>query len=138
MPKNPFKKITIIFSLIFFGFLGLTCSNVSATTNDNYGLDTAAGNNDDKLGYGNKLANEQAMQEVSGMIGKALGGILALTGIIFFALMIYGGILWMTASGNEEQTKKAMSVITAAVVGIIIVASAYAITAYVGDALTRF
>ncbi len=69
-------------------------------------------------------------------IGKIVGAGLAFIGILFFILMIYGGILWMTAQGNEQQTTKAKGLIIAAVIGLIIVLSAYAITAYIGGAIT--
>jgi len=65
------------------------------------------------------------------LIGKIVGQLMGFVGVIFFVLMIYGGFLWMTAQGNEEQIKKAKSLITGAVIGIIIVFSAYAITSFV-------
>ena len=30
---------------------------------------------------------------------------LSFIGVLFFALMVFGGFMWMTARGNEEQTK---------------------------------
>ncbi|MBI4811909.1 hypothetical protein HY798_00435, partial [Candidatus Falkowbacteria bacterium] len=39
--------------------------------------------------------------------GQVIGAGLAFIGILFFILMIYGGILWMTAQGNEQQVTKA-------------------------------
>jgi len=65
-------------------------------------------------------------------IGKVIGAILNFLGVIFLILMIYGGFMWMTAAGNEEQVGKAQKIITAAIIGLVIVASAYAITALVG------
>lgn len=62
------------------------------------------------------------------MIGSVLRGLFALLGTVFFALMFYGGFLWMTASGNEEQVGKAKKVITQAVVGLFIVVIANAIS----------
>jgi len=50
-------------------------------------------------------------------------------------LVIYGGFLWMTARGNEQQVTKAKDLIISAVIGLVIVLAAYAITAYVGGAL---
>jgi hypothetical protein len=41
----------------------------------------------------------------------------------------------MTAAGNQEQINKAKKIITAAVIGIIIVGAAYAITAFIGNYL---
>lgn len=65
------------------------------------------------------------------IISPVITAILSLMGVIFLILMIYGGFLWMTARGNEEQVKKAKDLITAAIVGLIIIISAYAISYFV-------
>ncbi|MFA5076048.1 MAG: hypothetical protein WC480_01375 [Patescibacteria group bacterium] len=57
--------------------------------------------------------------------------IITFVGVLFFVLMIYGGVLWMTAGGNEEQVKKARSILIQALVGIVIVFAAYAVTVLV-------
>lgn len=65
------------------------------------------------------------------IIGNMIGVLLSMVGVLFFALMLYGGILWMVARGNQEQEKKALNTITGAIIGIIIVVSSYAITNFV-------
>ena len=45
--------------------------------------------------------------------------------------IVYGGFLWMTAHGNEEQVTKAKNLITAALIGLVIILSAYAISVFV-------
>lgn len=62
-------------------------------------------------------------------------GALTLVGTIFLVLMVYAGILWMTASGREEQIETAKKIITAAVIGLFITLSAYAITSFVAGQL---
>ena len=64
-------------------------------------------------------------------IGVIVQATLSLLGIIFIILMIYGGGLWMTAKGNEQQVDKAKDLITAAIIGLIIVVAAYAISYFV-------
>ncbi len=64
-------------------------------------------------------------------VGTVIKAALALVGTIFFVLTIYAGILWMTAAGEEEKVTKAKNIIIAAVIGLFIVMSAYAITAFV-------
>jgi hypothetical protein len=51
--------------------------------------------------------------------------------MIFLLLMIFGGIRWMTAGGNEENVKKASSLIYQATIGLIIVISAFLLTNFV-------
>ncbi len=69
-------------------------------------------------------------------IGKILGSILAFVGVFFFILMIYGGFVWMFARGNDQDVTKAKGIIESAIIGLIIVLSAYAITSFIGGALT--
>lgn len=56
---------------------------------------------------------------------------LSFLGIIFLVLIIIAGFNWMTAGGNEEQIKSAQSRIKNAVIGLVIVLMAYAITYFI-------
>lgn len=67
--------------------------------------------------------------------GKITGQVLSLVGIIFLVLMIWAGTLWMTAAGNEEKIDEAKKIVFAALVGLILIAAAYAITRFVGQTL---
>lgn len=69
--------------------------------------------------------------DASKIVGNVIGTALSMIAVLFFILTLYGGFVWMTARGNEESTKKALNIITAAVIGIIVVLSAYAITRFV-------
>lgn len=69
-------------------------------------------------------------------LGVIAGYALAFIGVIFFILMVYGGILWMTARGSEEVVRRAQEIIKAAIAGIIIVFLSYAITQFVLSRLT--
>ena len=89
------------------------------------------------------------LQEIGGANGEKIGvasdlptaistvikAVLSLVGTIFLALTIYAGILWMTAQGEEEKAKKARDIITMAVIGLVIIMSAYAITYFVTSKL---
>ncbi len=66
-------------------------------------------------------------------LGKILGSVLGFTGTIFFVLVIVAGLMWMTSAGNEERVKRAKQILIAAVIGLIIVLSAYAITSFIGS-----
>ncbi|MBP9732269.1 MAG: hypothetical protein KBD29_02305 [Candidatus Magasanikbacteria bacterium] len=54
---------------------------------------------------------------------------LALTflGLIAVILILWGGFKWMTAGGNDENVEAAKKIIIAAVIGLAIILSAYAI-----------
>lgn len=65
------------------------------------------------------------------IIGMIIGVVLSFLGVILLVYMIYAGILWMTASGDAEQVKKAKDIIYNTLAGLIIIAAAYAITAFI-------
>ena len=88
-----------------------------------------------KGGYGlEQTASQTSIPQggsIAGITGKVIGAVLSLVGILFFVLMLYGGVLWMTARGDEAQTKKARDIIFNAVVGLIIISAAGILTSFV-------
>ncbi len=107
--------LSILIGIVLMGGLGI--QQVFA---DEYGIDkTAAGAGLDS--YTNNLPKAA---------GEVVGTILSLVAVLFFALMIYAGILWMTGRGDEDRTKKAFDTIVASVIGIVIILASYAITAF--------
>lgn len=70
------------------------------------------------------------------IIGRVISAALGLVGVVFLVLMLYAGARWMTARGNAEYAEKAKDTITRAIIGLIIIASAYAITGFVINRLT--
>lgn len=74
-------------------------------------------------------------KDLESTVGTVIKAVLAMVGTIFLGLTIYAGILWMTASGNEEQVTKATGIIKAAIIGLFITMSAYAITYFVTSKL---
>lgn len=65
--------------------------------------------------------------------GQIIGIVLSFIGVLFLGLMIYAGILWMTAAGNDQQITQSKTLLVNATIGIIIVFAAYAITAFLGS-----
>lgn len=63
-----------------------------------------------------------------------VGGI---AGIIAFLYLIYGGFQYLTAAGNAEQAKKGGQTLVNAVLGLVIIALAYGLTAYIIDILNH-
>lgn len=128
--KTNFKK-QIACGAIFLAFFvffapGFYCF-ANGVDDAKSGLTTAA-----KEMHGGDL-DDNTITDIPTMIGKIVGAILAFVGTIFFILIIYAGLRWMLARGNEQEVQKAKDIIEASVIGLIIVLSAYAITAYVGD-----
>ncbi|MFA6171311.1 MAG: hypothetical protein WCW77_02810 [Patescibacteria group bacterium] len=68
-------------------------------------------------------------------IGKAVNLMIVALGIIFLCLIIYGGLEWMQAMGNDEKVKKAQDIMRNAVIGLIIAVGAYALANFATTAL---
>ena len=90
-------------------------------------LDKIGGANGEKIGVSADLGTS---------IATVIKTILALVGTIFLILTIYAGIMWMTAQGEDEKVTKALNMIRSAIIGLVIVMSAYAITYFVTSKLT--
>jgi hypothetical protein len=82
--------------------------------------------------YGDPQADEGTLARTVAQIIRIILGFL---GIIFIVLIIYAGLLWMTSAGNEDKIEKAKKIISAAIIGVVIIFLAYAITAFVFNIL---
>jgi len=69
--------------------------------------------------------------DIPAVVGFVLGQATVYLGIIFFLLIVYAGLIWMTASGNESKIEKAKGILIAAAGGLVVVLSAYAIVRFV-------
>lgn len=70
-------------------------------------------------------------------ISRIVQIVLGIVGIILFLVILYGGFLWMTAGGNEEQITKAKKWLKNGVIGIIIIITAYTVSAFIIQQLTK-
>lgn len=73
---------------------------------------------------------------LSTTIGKIIRAMLSLSGTLFLALTVYGGVLWMLARGDEGEIEKGKEIIKSALIGLAITMSAYAITTFVVGKIT--
>lgn len=60
-------------------------------------------------------------------LGLIVNVILSLLGVMFVILIIFAGVKWMTAGGNEKQIEEAQKKISNTVIGLLIVIAAYSI-----------
>ena len=74
---------------------------------------------------------------ISAIVGTAVKTFLSILGIIFVVLMLYGGYLWMMARGSEEEVTKAKELIRTAIIGLIIIVAAYAVSFFIFNRLTQ-
>lgn len=69
--------------------------------------------------------------DLRGVAINIINGIIFVIGIVAVIFIIYGGIQYMTSAGDPSKTQKAKHTIMYAVIGLVIVALAYAIVNFV-------
>ncbi|MEK7644386.1 MAG: pilin [Patescibacteria group bacterium] len=93
-------------------------------------------NPNDPLGLDCAAATGLTAQDPRIVASKIINVVLGLLGIIATVLIFYAGFLWMTSAGEEEKAEKARNIIYGAVIGLIIILSAFTISAFVINNLT--
>jgi len=70
------------------------------------------------------------------IIANLIKVVLGFLGTVAVVLVIYSGFLWMTAGGKPDNIKKAKEIMSAAVVGLIIILISYGITIFITSTLS--
>jgi hypothetical protein len=84
-------------------------------------------------GAGPAAAEEFKMPEIdpAEFIGRVIKLIFGVSGSLAFAMILYGGFLWLTSGGAPETITKAKNIVIWAVLGLMVIFAAYAIVANV-------
>ncbi|OGG86575.1 hypothetical protein A3B87_01985 [Candidatus Kuenenbacteria bacterium RIFCSPHIGHO2_02_FULL_39_13] len=69
--------------------------------------------------------------ELPTIVGGILYGVLGFLGVACLLLIIYSGIKWTMAGGNEEIVTSARQTIKYAIIGVIVILGAYALSIYI-------
>lgn len=114
------KKIfpILVFALLIFGL-------ASPGLAQNFGLDATA----KKAQYGET--------NIYSTISSIVGVVLSMAGLVFLGIMLWAGLRWMTARGNEELISKAKDAIFAAIIGFILVTVSYGLSAFIFSRLIK-
>jgi len=92
--------------------------------------------------YAQAHATDFSIENIGGSVGlgtadlkqtviNIIQWVLGILALVAAVMIIYGGFIWLTAGGNEESVEKAKKIISAAVVGLIVVLLAWAIVIFV-------
>jgi lysylphosphatidylglycerol synthetase-like protein (DUF2156 family) len=125
------RFIFILILLISTTFILSNLKIVFAQGSYNFATNSGLNKAGEKAGY-----NTSSGIPLTGYISQVITTLLSILGVIFLAFTIYGGIMWMTAAGNEEKVKKARELIIESIIGVAIVLVAYAISYFVLKATT--
>ena len=77
------------------------------------------------------LATQDIRLTIVNLIRVALG----ILGVIVLVIIIAGGFRWMTAGGNDDAIGQAKSIISAGIIGLLIIIVAYALTTWVFNSI---
>lgn len=122
-----------VLSFIFLAVFGLAAFSAALPAQADQSLiNSQIGLNSVGQAYGNTTP-----EDIRVTIAKIINLVLEFLGVIFIGLMIFAGFQYMTAGGNEEQTKKAVGLIKNAVIGLLVILMAWAITRFTIRQLSR-
>jgi hypothetical protein len=113
-----FKKIIVSFLFVFLCLGFFSVDSVLATT-------TTV-----------NLSPPIAPKSIPALIGTVINEVLGIVGSVALIMFVYGGIIWMTAGGNEQSITKGKNILMWAAVGIIVIFSSYALVKFVIGAIT--
>jgi len=124
------KKIASFLLLIFIFsgilFLKFSLMEVQAQLSNQEGF---SGDNDPIADvFRDDSADERDVRDIAVVYIKYF---LTFLGLIFTVLVIWSGARWMMSDGNDDEIKNSKSRLVASIVGMVIILSAYALTAFV-------
>ena len=118
------KKIKIIFTSAFLFLFPIFVSAQTALEKLKEVGGAGGFNSDDPGDDTNVLATA---------VGKIIQALLGILGIIFIILILLAGFNWMTAAGEEEKVNRAKDTLRRAIIGLIIIVSAWGIWAFISS-----
>lgn len=77
------------------------------------------------------IAYGGAPRPIGAIAAQVLEVLFGFLGIIFACLLFWGGMLWMTAEGDEEKVKKSLNLIKQSLIGLIITLASLSATYFV-------
>jgi hypothetical protein len=127
--------LCVSLSICFFAFSSAIALPAFAQTSgtvdveiDNL-LDSAG-----RTGFGYDTTNAPSL---GSLIGRIVTAILGFTGTIAFLVFLYGGFLWLTARGNDDQVADAKKYLTNGTIGVVVIVLAYSAAYFITGVLYK-
>lgn len=73
------------------------------------------------------MAPPLPLSGLEGIFSSVVGAVLGFAGIVLFAMLVMGGIKWITAGGDPQRLQSAKGTVTFAIYGFVFTALAYLI-----------
>lgn len=127
--------ISKIMPAVFVAALGIAAFGFAAQAQINEALNQPTFEDIGRNSYNTEPGDSGDFNDLTSIVVTIINFLLSLLGIIFLIIIIYAGFLWMTAGGNDDQVGKAKGLIKNAIIGVVIIVAAYAITNFVLGAI---
>lgn len=114
---NKRIKYTLVFAVLFLAIF-FVAKFALAQASPDLGLDYAA-------------QTDLSAEDPRIIAARIIRIFMGFLGIIAVGIIMYAGWLWMTASGNSERIETAKKLLLGAVIGLIIILSAFAIASFI-------
>lgn len=133
--KKLMKKVVVLAMALLVLTPALAFSTLPVLAADNNtvtGWDTSgAGGDETNVGGAIGLGNTDPRAIAAQIINVILGFL----GIIAVVIILLGGFKWMTAGGNEDKVGEAKKLITAGIIGLVIILASWGIATFVINGL---
>ena len=126
MREKPMGKMVVLVMALLVLFPIFTVAPPVQAADDDIFWGTGGGSKDSvraELGLGNK----DPRATIAAIINVAL----SFLGIIAVVIILLGGFKWMTAGGGEDKIGEAKKLITAGVIGLVIILASWSIATFV-------
>ncbi|MCK4891257.1 MAG: hypothetical protein KAS78_01180 [Candidatus Pacebacteria bacterium] len=114
--KKAIKKILISCN-VFVSLLVVGINNVSAQVSVN-------------------ISNPIVTSDFATLVANFLKWILSVAGALTLLMLVTGGVLYITSSGNEQKVEIAKKIVTWTILGLILILASYAIIVVLDTILT--
>jgi len=104
----------------------------NSNSNDTSASDYWGGTDVEQNIQSNIKLGERDPREIAAQVVNILLGFL---GIVAVVIILAGGFKWMTAGGNQDKVDEAKKLMSAGIIGIVIVLAAFGIARFVINAL---
>ncbi|MFA5359821.1 MAG: pilin [Patescibacteria group bacterium] len=129
MKKILLKKAVVLAMslLILTPVLAFSLPAFATDTLNPWGSDSLKDNIQTETGLGERDPRDIAASVINVILG--------FLGIVAVIIILLGGFKWMTAGGNEDKVGEAKKLITAGIIGLVIIVASFAIATFVLDSL---
>jgi hypothetical protein len=74
-------------------------------------------------------------QDLPELVARIIQWVIGIIGVVLVALFVYGGVVYATSIGNEDRVDTGKKIMLYAIIGVVIIAIAFAVSSYVIQAL---